>query len=88
MVQPVQTWPYQYLRPIIWVWHFVCFLVSMRNVATWINYRISRCNFNADWMIVLGKISIAGLALATSQLATTDLLERSHQPGPNFIFPK
>ena len=53
-----------------------------------INYRISSCNFIADWTIVLGKISIAGLALATSQLATTDLPERSHQPGPDFIFPK
>ena len=30
---------------------------------TWINYRISRCNFIADWTIVLGKISIAGLTL-------------------------
>ena len=37
-------------------------------------------------MIVLGEISIAGLALATSQLATTDLPECSHQPGPDFIF--
>ena len=36
----------------------------------------------------MGKISIVGLALATSQLATTDLPERSHQPGPDFIFPK
>ena len=32
--------------------------------------------------------SIAGLALATSELATTDFLESSHQPGPDFIFPK
>ena len=36
----------------------------------------------------LGVISIAGLVLATSQLATTDLLERSYQPGQDFIFPK
>ena len=36
----------------------------------------------------MGKISIVGLALATSKLATTDLPERSHQPGPDFIFPK
>ena len=51
---------------------------------TWINYRVSRCNFIEDWTIVLWKISIAGLTLATSQLATTDLLH----PGPDFIFPK
>ena len=56
--------------------------------ATWINYRIRNCKFIADWTIVLGKISIAGLALASSQLATTDLLERSHQPGLDFILPK
>ena len=36
----------------------------------------------------MGKISIVGLTLATSELATTDLPERSHQPGPDFIFPK
>ena len=36
----------------------------------------------------MGKISIVGLALATSQLATTDLLECSHQPGLDFNFPK
>ena len=36
----------------------------------------------------MGKISIVGLALATSELATTDLPECSHQPGPDFfIFP-
>ena len=65
---------------ILWV----CFLMSMRSV-----YRISRCNFIADWTIVLWKISIAGLTLATSQLATTDnLLEHLHHPGPDFIFPK
>ena len=34
------------------------------------------------------KISIVGLALATSEFTTTDLLERSHQPGLDFIFPK
>ena len=33
----------------------------------------------------MGNISIVGLALATSELATTDLPERSH---PDFIFPK
>ena len=55
---------------------------------TWVNYRISRCNFIADWTIVLWKIFIAGLTLATSQLATTDLLEHSHHPGPDFIFQK
>ena len=33
-------------------------------------------------------IYCAGLTLATSQLATTDLLEHSHHPGPDFIFPK
>ena len=36
----------------------------------------------------MGKISIVGLALATSELATTDLPERSHQPVPDFIFLK
>ena len=36
----------------------------------------------------MGKISIVGLALATSELATTDLPECSHQPGPDFIYPK
>ena len=36
----------------------------------------------------MGMTSIFGLALATSELATTDLRERSHQPGPDFIFPK
>ena len=44
------------------------------------------CNFIADWTIVLGKISIAGLDLATCQLATTDLLEHSHPPGLDFFF--
>ena len=39
-------------------------------------------------MIVVGKISIVGLALATSELATTDLPERLRQLGPDFIFPK
>ena len=38
-------------------------------------------------MIVLVK-TIAGLALATSQLATTDIPERSHQHGLDFISPK
>ena len=47
---------------------------------------ISSYNYIADWMIFLVKTSIAGLALATSQLATTDLPERSHQLEPNFIF--
>ena len=36
----------------------------------------------------MGKIPIVGLAIATSELATTDLTEHSHQPGPDFIFPK
>ena len=36
---------------------------------------ICSCNFIGDWTIVLGKISIAGLALDC-------------QTGPNFIFPK
>ena len=71
------------------MWHFVgVFPHEHAQCATWINYRISRCNFIADWTIVLWKISIAGLTLATSQLATTDLLEHSHHPGPDFIFPK
>ena len=71
------------------MWHFVgVFPHEHAQCETWINYRISRCNFIADWTIVLWKISIAGLTLATSQLATTDLLEHSHHPGPDFIFPK
>ena len=41
---------------------------------------------NCGWF--LRKISIVGPALATSQLATTDLQERSHQHGLDFIFPK
>ena len=36
----------------------------------------------------MGKISIVSLTLATSKMATTDLPERSHQPGLDFIFPK
>ena len=36
----------------------------------------------------MGKISIVGLAIATSKLAATDLPERSHQTGPDFIFSK
>ena len=36
----------------------------------------------------MGKISIVDLALATRELVTTDLPERSHQPGPDFIFQK
>ena len=59
----------------LWVWHFVgVFPHEHAQCDTWINYRISRCNFIADWTIVLWKVSIAGLTLATSQLATTDLL--------------
>ena len=57
-----------------------CFLMSMRSVQR------TDCNFIVDWT-AMGKISIVGLALATSELATTDLPERSHQPGPDFIFP-
>ena len=69
---------------ILWV----CFLMSMRSVQRGLNYRISSCNFIADWTIVMGKTFIVGLALATSELATTDLLERSHQPGQDIIFLK
>ena len=39
-----------------------------------LNYRISSCNFIADWTIVMGKVSIVNLALATSELATTDFI--------------
>ena len=63
----------------------VCFLTSMRSVQCGL-ITARRCNSIADWTMVLGKIPIASLALATSQLATTDLLERSHQPGLDFIF--
>ena len=48
---------------ILWV----CFLMSMRSVQRGlITEYLRSCNFIADWTIVLGKISIAGLALATS----------------------
>ena len=67
---------------------WVCFLMSMYSVQRGSNYRISSCNFIADWTIVMGKIHIVGLALTTSELATTDFPEHSHQPGPDFIFPK
>ena len=71
------------------MWHFVgVFPHEHAQCETWINYRISRWNFIADWTIVLWKIFIAGLTLATSQLATTSLQEHSHHPGPDFIFPK
>ena len=60
--------------------------MSMRSVRRGLNYRISSCNFIADWMIVMWKLSIVCLALATSELATTYLPERSHQPGLDFIF--
>ena len=36
----------------------------------------------------MGKISTVGLALATSELSTTDLPEHSHQHGLDLIFPK
>ena len=86
----VRSWPYQYLRPIIYGYDilWVCFLMSMCSVRCGLYYRISSCNFNADWTIVMGKISFVGLALANSELATTDLPEHSHQPEPDFIFPK
>ena len=48
-----------------------CFLMSMCGVQRGLNYRISSCNFIADRKIVLGKISIVGLALATSELQLT-----------------
>ena len=50
-----------YRYDILWV----CFLMSMRSVQCGLNYRISSCNFIADWKIVMGKISIVGLALAS-----------------------
>ena len=69
---------------ILWV----CFLMSMCSVQHGLNYRISSCNFIADWMIDMGKIYIVGLALATSELAITDLPGRSHQPGRTSFFLK
>ena len=56
--------------------------------ATWIKYttRARSCNFKL-WVVFAEDI-FAGPALATSQLATTDLQERSHQHGLDFIFPK
>ena len=53
-----------------------------------LNYRISSFNFIADWTTIMGKIYIVGLALSNSELATIDLPEHSHQPGPDFIFLK
>ena len=47
---------------------------------------VHSCNFIADCTIVYGMISIAGLALATSKLATINLPEHLHQLGPDFIF--
>ena len=32
-----------------------CFLMSMHSVQRGLNYRISSCNFIADWTIVMGK---------------------------------
>ena len=66
--------------------HFVgVFPHEHAQCATWIN---SRTNAAAVLLqtgqVVLGKISIA----STSQSATTDLPERSHQPGKDLIFPK
>ena len=72
------------------------FVFENSNLLSYIQNNFKQCarspcngnhfsSFIADWTIVTGKISIA---LATRELATTDLLERSHQPGPDFIFPK
>ena len=66
---------------ILWV----CFLMSMHSVQHGL---INSCNFIADCTIVNGKISIVGLALATSKLATINLPEHLHQLGPDFIFQK
>ena len=52
---------------ILWV----CFLMNMRSVQRGLNYRISSCNFIADWTIVMGKISIVGLALLANWLQLT-----------------
>ena len=48
--------------------------MSMRSDQRGLNYRIGSCNFIADWTIAMGKVSIVGLALATSELATTDFV--------------
>ena len=56
--------------------------------AAWVKLQNKWLQFIADWTIVMGNISIVGLALATSELATTDLPERSHRPGPDFKFSK
>ena len=66
----------------------VRFLMSILSVQRELNYRINSCYFVLDWTTIMGKTSIVGLALATSELATNDLPECSHQPGPDFIFPK
>ena len=54
--------------------------MSMRSVQCGLNYRIGSCNFIADWTIVMGMVSIVSLALATSELATTDFVweEKCH----------
>ena len=61
---------------------WVCFLMSMHSVQHGL---INSCNFIADCTIVYGMISIAGLALATSKLATINLPEHLHQLGPDFF---
>ena len=58
---------------ILWV----CFLMSMRSEQRGLiteYLRLRSCNFIVDWTIVLGKVSIAGLALATSQLIQLTVL--------------
>ena len=51
-VRPVRSWPYQYLKPIIMGVAFCgCVPHEHAQCETWINYRISRCNFIADGLV-------------------------------------
>ena len=52
--------------------------------TTWVKLQ----NKTADWMIIMGKISIVGLALASGELATTDLPSIHINLDPTSFFPK
>ena len=54
VAEVVWPWPYQYLRPIIMGMTF-CGCVPHEH-AQCEAYRISSCNFIADWTIFMGKV--------------------------------
>ena len=87
-VEPEQPWLYQYLRPIIMDVAF-CGCVSSCACAV-CSVENKSLQFYCGLDDHLGKIYIAGLAVATSQLATTDLrcIKCIHINLPDFIFPK